>query len=277
MNRKQMLVALLVKDDCNDPRLIAAGAFAKALVERKADEAWRTERRDPHTGKWTDSGGPGGGKTLSAKDVVSSGGKHGVQRAIDAVASVHRYPNGMPRINTQLRSRRERGEAALTFKAGKPTGIEINPGMSEDTQVRDVLHELGHFLDLAAFRAEGVPGFASTESGVAAIRRGRGNANPPSPVFQSVLAAIHKTSYYKLGMKLRGRGYPATTRKYAQYFTDPRELVARAYGQWVAERAGLDVIPHGGDNPFVEGFSAEEMKSIAAAFEDILGRRKWMT
>jgi hypothetical protein len=83
------------------------------------------------------------------------------------------------------------------------------------------IHEAGHFIDLEGIGAKG--NFASVSG---------------EPDMREVMAAIERTEAVKHLRGLLGGATPGLG-GYYQYLLDPRELWARAYAQFIAQRSGF--------------------------------------
>jgi SPP1 gp7 family putative phage head morphogenesis protein len=148
-----------------------------------------------------------------------------VKRALAAIDSAHAFPK-MPRISVRKYQKASEDAAYRYFTNGsqKPVEITIRPGNTH--AALSMLHEVGHYLD---HHGHGKAGTFLTVSGGA----------------KEVLDVIKKSAAYaglydaEAAFLATATGNQAKKLKASfEYLRGPKELWARAYAQWVAERSG---------------------------------------
>jgi hypothetical protein len=155
--------------------------------------------------------------------IPSSAATHGrpVREALDAIRSVHRAPEGMPRIpvvSTSARGYNGQFSFHLPSPAGSGRPVEIALSRVQNPSPASTFaHEFGHFLDHSGIGTV-ADSFATTTGADRALMDGWRTALEDS-------AAVRRL-----------RGMPRTGR--TSYLLDERELWARSYAQWISTRSG---------------------------------------
>ena len=145
---------------------------------------------------------------------------------------------------------------------GRPVEIGLSKASSEDDQKLFAVHEMGHYIEGA-----GMEGGA------------RNGAKEFAPFMKAVQASPEHAEW-KSG-KLSGAPAGASVAKYAEYLTQPHEIWARAYSQYIATRSG-DIAMKGAVDRLnkigsVSGmWSHKSFKPIGKAIDDMFAKRGWI-
>lgn len=168
--------------------------------------------------------------------------------AITAIDKTHRYPEGTAVSSVKLNSRLRKAQAS--FDPYERT-IELNPKAGVD--VRTLLHELGHKLDEA---------MASTRLSYASKEARKSG----SPAMKALVSAMRKSEAYKR------IGVAPELAYQKPYWRSSNEMFARAYAQWIHQRAKVPGEVEWSPAELRVGaqWEAEDFKPIAKAMEDLM-------
>lgn len=189
----------------------------------------------------------------------------GVADGLDAIRTVHRVPEGMPKIpvisdDSYSYAGAYRSTVGRPGRPSHPVSIALSRKQDLGHEVTFV-HEYGHFLDHAGIGIR-PDQFATIEPGDRAMLAGWRQAIDDS-------AAVRR-------MRAAGDWSRAERRGLDEYVLTPEELWARSYSQWIALRSG---------NPRMAGqvqkmatgripyqWADDDFAPIAAAFDDLFSK-----
>lgn len=198
-----------------------------------------------------------------------------VNRAMKAIDEVH--GDGVLK-NIPILSLRHDDAADGYFtrgaEGGPPKKISIKAGgvTPELTHV----HEMGHYLDYWALGKQG--SFASTETKagktlLAAIKQ--------TPTTKALLEGIKSGKILSEGRMMFAN---QRSKEYMEYLARDREIFARAYSQYIANKSSSDIlkkqlaglIKDQGNDTMRQHWSEEEFKPIEKLFEEIFIEKGWI-
>jgi len=147
---------------------------------------------------------------------------------------------------------------------GQPVALAINRKRSS-TAMNSGFHETGHFLDLAAL---GSAGTMASES---------------HPDLQEWRNAVAATKAIQAITAARRVAVQPGHRKYLNYLLEPREIFARSYAQFIAEKSGradlLKELQILRTNPFMPDtfqWTEADFVPVKKALEDVFRKKGWL-
>lgn len=178
-----------------------------------------------------------------------------LQEVVDSVNSVVGVPEGYPEARVEIWSDLQGAHGTYD-----PGGNVIR--LSEDSEFNSstLVHELGHHFTLAE----------SGEGKMDFLKRVKKN-----PELNLWLEAVRATPQHKILLEREGAGS-----EHASYLRDSRELFARSYAQWIADRSGSGVLKSQHD--FIRSvdnlyqWSDSEFKPIGLALDNYFSSIGWL-
>lgn len=221
------------------------------VIDKAGWQRWldkRTEQIDPAPAAELRAAQIRPSNAIRAQKVPLGPHRVAVNKAIRAVDKTHHYPNGTPETVVK--------QAKLKLQEGNFSKREIQIADDAQDVTETMLHELGHKADMALAR-DVDKAFASGG------KTGRG-AFVAADV-KKVIEALQNSD----AVKRLERGWTA---KQYDYYTQPHELFARAYSQWITQREGLGGMVRGEVDAGVQ-WEDNDFKAIAEALEELFRGR----
>lgn len=200
-------------------------------------------------------------------------------RGIEAIAEVHDVPTNLRPVQMRESHTTDfHGAYSWDAASGDPTKIEVSD-VFNGHMAATMVHETGHYLDHQALGP--APG---THGSLAATR------HQGSPEMQGVMAAIDSSEAVHQIQLLGVRGWPDRIRaqtsipspNHLRYISQPHELFARAYMQYIATKTGnrqllnelQNVIDEERDYP--HQWTADDFKPILKEFDRLFRKKGWL-
>lgn len=203
----------------------------------------------------------------------------------EAIADVHAMPHSVPSLPVNPNTRGELSEKAAGGVGRTPedpgTPLQIilaggSGGHGPYTDEWTLTHEIGHVVDLTAFRDEHNP--------VDGTDINRFYASHDGPLAE-VIQLAEETDALRQIRKLRSELNADDDRDLrllllTEYLLRPHEIFARAYAQWIALRSGNRKLQHALNITRSDGgpeqWSDRDFEQIARAMDRIFRERGWL-
>lgn len=250
-----------------EPARVPAGAVSLAFDP--------TEPRDSH-GRWMRVGS-------AIKDLFtprSRFAKDALDTATEAIGEVHAMPTTVPHMDVRPDDGRLEGAVAGVVRSvedpGTPIEILLAGGTGQAGAYTDdfsMVHEIGHLVDLTAFRDEHNP-----ESGEGVNRFYASYGGPT----EELVNAAQDTAAIQRIREVLANADPSETRliKLCNYLLSPHEIFARAYAQWITIRSREEKLQNALDTARRDGgpeqWSDAEFTTLAEVLDRIFSERRWL-
>lgn len=159
-------------------------------------------------------------------------------------------------------------------KASDQYAAEIGISTVGDAQEFSYAHEFGHFFDFADFDDYGtfLTGMSDVERAASPKLEEFWKSIDESQAYQTLLDMRANPATYEKIVQVNGRDVRTTVQmEHVRYLQRPREVWARAYSQWIAEKSGDEAMLRGlarfVDNPYPAQWSTEDFAPISAALD----------
>lgn len=211
------------------------------------------------------------GTGANVGDHVDLSGLKGQQRvqakiALDAIAKVHGDGGLSPLPTKQTSAKRIHGSFDSSPFATSYDKLSLSSKSTH--QALTMAHELGHYIDLR--------GLGRNHSMFVTDMARRNNTDDP------VVAAMNDfvmEAASSATIRNGSAAYGAVSPKYAQYFSGPDEMWARAYAQFIATRSGDPTLMQqvrAGQASGYQQWSDADFVPVDAAVENVLRAQGWM-
>lgn len=209
-----------------------------------------------------------------------------VERAQKLIDEVHLSPNLLdPKgRSAELRTMQisSQGTLGIFHRSWTPGDsadrYAVAIGVSSFGQAQEFCyaHEFGHFFDFADFDQYGhfATGMSDWDRDANPILDGFWKSVDESQAYQTLLDMRANPAAYRKVVSVGGRDVAwRVDSKHLRYLQRPREVWARAYSQWIAEKTGDEAMLRGLgrflESPYPAQWSPEDFAPISAAMDEL--------
>jgi hypothetical protein len=245
-----------------------------------------TDHADPLGGEVTDA------MQMSEKFPGSTSNRYvdyAVKDATAAIDKVHEIPDGLPDIpvtkpDEALAAGASGGIVRTRAALDEPIRIMLDPDNVDaglHTAPMSMVHELGHYLDLTAFKDDFHPGGQDpAEVGMVNVTPDDFFASKWAESFKPLRVALEKSDAIQQTRDLLATAYQrgvTTAVTVAKYRLSVHEQFARAYFQWIATRSGdeklMDAVRRMQDDGDLMAWADDDFTEIAAEFDNLFRQK----